>query len=161
MKRFFDEDNRESLVIVAIIAIMVLFLLYFVFISDTKVAGATAPAPYKVICHHTPGLDVDLSFQNVQSYTGHLGTPHSTTVYDTDGICVVVTPTITPSITTTPTPTIEVTPTATPSPTLAPSDHGDGGDSSGLPVSGDGLSDGKSSVPAGPPATGYGPVGWK
>jgi len=39
------------------------------------------------ICHHNPGNEVTLTFQNQQSYEGHLGTPHSGSTYDTPGPC--------------------------------------------------------------------------
>lgn len=87
---------------------------------------ATAPAPYKVICHTNPAQSVTLSFQNVQSYNGHLGTPHNTETFDTDGECLVeVTPTPTDEPTPTPTdePECEVEceePEITPTPTEEP-----------------------------------------
>jgi len=79
----------------------------FLMLSATP-AFAVAPAPYKVICHHTPAQDVTLSFLNEQSYNGHLGTPHSGEVHDTDGECeeATVTPTIEPTITSEPTPEV-------------------------------------------------------
>lgn len=103
-----------------IIALSLSILMAMVAIS----AFAVQPTPYKVICHHTPGNEVTLSFQNVQSYNGHLGTPHSGSTYDTDGACPSPTNTPTPTSGITPivTPLIEptVTPTATPSPTITP-----------------------------------------
>jgi len=92
---------------------------------------------YKTICHHNPGNDVTLSFNNEQSYSGHLGTPHNDQVYDTDGPCVEVTPTVTVTPTVSPTDTpkkdceggeeysiaqlCQPTPTVTPTPTASPS----------------------------------------
>lgn len=70
----------------------------------SQVAKGTAPAPYKVICHHTPGNDVTLSFQNQQSYEGHLGTPHNDQTYDTDGACPEPTPEVSAQPTVEPTP---------------------------------------------------------
>lgn len=104
--------------------------------------GAIKPEPYKIICHHTPGNDVELEFVNQQAYEGHLGTPHNDQVYDTDGICIVSPvpssePTVTPEVTVTPDPT--ATPSATP--TTAP------GGSTGGDGRSDGLSDGRSSCP--------------
>lgn len=75
--------------------------------------------PYKVICHHNPSQNVTLSFQNEQSYQGHLGTPHNDGVYDTDGACEE--PTLTPTCTPTPgepIPTVTGEPEATPTPTI-------------------------------------------
>ncbi len=112
-------SNRKkleySIVGILIVALAAAFLWFL-----TRPAAATAPEPYKVICHHNPAQDVTLSFQNVQSYTGHLGTPHSGSTYDTDGACPEVTPSVSP--TASPTPTTkpcewdcdEVTPTVTP-----------------------------------------------
>lgn len=59
--------------------------------------SARAVTPYKVICHHNPGNAVTLSFMNLQSYLGHLGTPHNRMVFDTNGPCVTPTATPTPS----------------------------------------------------------------
>jgi hypothetical protein len=73
------------------------------------------------ICHHTPGNKVTHTFQNWQSYSGHLGNPHNQQTYDTIGACPTPTPTATPRVTASPTPT--ATPTATPTvtPTASPS----------------------------------------
>ena len=151
----------------------------------TNPAFATQSEYYKTICHHTPGNQVTLNFANVQSYTGHLGTPHSGSTFDTDGVCqepsvtpvLSVSPTISPCdeeykgevvdqdcVTPIPTETPEATPSVEPTgiPGVpAPSQPSDG---KGEPT-GDGLSDGKS-IPAGPPNTGFSPydgsqVGWK
>lgn len=107
---------------------------------------------YKTICHHTPGNNVTLSFNNLQSYLGHLGTPHNQQTYDTNGACqqptptpTGVEPTVTPTATPTPTPTIvqecdddcdEVTPTPTPTdePRVTPTPtEGEKGDNRGDP----------------------------
>ncbi len=59
----------------------------------------------------------------MQSYNGHLGTPHNNETYDTNGACVQPSPTPTVAPTTTPTPTPSgceedcITPTITPTPT--------------------------------------------
>lgn len=89
-------------------------------------AFAVKPTPYKVICHHNPANDVELEFANEQSYNGHInGVEHNDQVYDTDGPCVVVTPTQevtpTPEVTPEATPTVEVTPTVDVTPTGTPS----------------------------------------
>ena len=116
------------------------------------------------ICHHTPSNEVTHTFQNLQSYLGHLGTPHSGSTYDTQGACAepTATPTPTPECfenecNVTPTPTEEVTPTATPSATptveVTTTSSSQGGD--GLS---DGRSDGRSSSPQ---PTLYPEVGWK
>lgn len=68
--------------------------------------------PYKVICHHNPGNDVTLSFQNEQSYSGHLNQPHNDSTYDSDGPCATPSPTASPTSTPTASPTS--TPTDTP-----------------------------------------------
>jgi len=133
------------------------------FVTCAGVAHAVKPVPYKVICHHNSGNTVTLSFVNEQSYNGHLGTPHNDQVFDTDGACAEVTPTIDPSVTPTVDPSVTptVTPSVTPEVTATPSATPSGDGKS------DGLSDGKSScpectqppkavVPAAAPATGRG-----
>ena len=115
---------------------------------------ATQPDPYKTICHHTPANEVTLNFQNVQSYNGHLGTPHSGSTYDTDGACEEPSvtpspsptpcdedcePSVTPSPTASPTPTPELTPT--PTPVVTPTFN------AGSDGKSDGRSDGRSSCP--------------
>lgn len=105
-----------------IIALVLIFLAIFL-VGEVL---ATKPAYNKTICHHTPGNAVTLNFQNVQSYNGHLGTPHNDQTYDTDGSCPEVTPT--PTIEVTPTPTINpcdiilsrvaINPCITPTPTV-------------------------------------------
>lgn len=90
---------------------------------------ATQSESYKTICHHNPANNITLSFQNQQSYNGHLGTPHSDQVYDTEGECeeeVELTPTpcirISPTVTPTPEPEEEITPTVTVAPTVEPTE---------------------------------------
>jgi hypothetical protein len=111
----------------------------FLIIAVSRVYATQTP--YITICHHNPSQNVTLSFQNVQSYLGHLGTPHNLQVYDTLGDCNNPTPTLSPTQTVTPSPTphtceinVEkiavdcVTPTVTPkvtptvelSPTITP-----------------------------------------
>ncbi len=68
---------------------------------------AVPPPPYKTICHHTPGNNVTLDFANVQSYNGHLGTPHSGSTFDTDGPCTDNGTTPTNTLTPTPTDTLD------------------------------------------------------
>lgn len=129
-------------------------IIALVFSLNTFRAEATQPAPYKVICHHNPSQDVTLSFQNEQSYNGHLGTPHSDTVYDTDGACVEPTEGPTPTnvpeceYECEPTPTEEATPSATPTFSPPPcnecgsdglSDHRSDGRSSGGQVLGESI----------------------
>lgn len=105
----FDFNLKKLAVLVGVIlAVAALYLLFF----NRNVFAINTPA--FTVCHHTPGNQVTLNFQNIQSYLGHLGTPHSGQTYDTPGACVDPTPTPTPS----PTPT--VTPTVTPSPTPDP-----------------------------------------
>lgn len=97
---------KENWVKLGIGILVGLLLVYFargVFASQT---------PYKTICHHTPANNVTLNFMNLQSWLGHLGTPHSGSTYDTNGACVV--PTVQPTVV----PTIQ--PTATPTPTNEP-----------------------------------------
>lgn len=93
--------------------------IYLFFVAFTQ---AVKPEPYKVICHHNPGNEVTLEFANEQAYEGHLGTPHSDTVFDTDGECVEPTgevtgePTVTPDLTPDPTSGVsaQLTPTDVP-----------------------------------------------
>lgn len=127
---------------------LVLGLLYLVYISK---AFGVQPEPYKIICHHNPSNDVTLSFLNEQAYTGHLGTPHNTQVYDTDGPCSDVSIVPTEGIT----PTDGVTPTseATPSATPANKEHVSDGRSDGL-SSCPSCTKAPNIVPAAPPATG-------
>jgi hypothetical protein len=80
---------------------------------------ASAPLFPKTICHHTPGNKVTHTFQNWQSYSGHLGTPHNNQTYDTDGPCPTATPTASP--TASPTSSATPTSTASPSPSNSPS----------------------------------------
>lgn len=151
--------------LIVILAITIGVLLTLVWVSR---AGATAPEPYKVICHHNPGNNVTLSFQNEQSYSGHLGTPHNDQVFDTEGECPpdqdpTCTPTPTPlpdfcpedegyqpygpcqgeEITPTPTPTDEPEVTPTVEPTTPPSPFTDGRSDGKT----DGKSDGRVSTP--------------
>lgn len=76
----------------------------------------------KTICHHNPSHGVTLTFENWQSYSGHLGQPHNGQTYDTDGPCPTASPTASPSATPTCTPTSSPDPTATPSPTATPTE---------------------------------------
>lgn len=149
-----------------IIGVLIVIVLAFF----TTRALASQLDPYKVICHHNPAQDVTLSFQNEQSYTGHLGTPHNDQVYDTDGACTEVTPTLTPTATpcpTDPTSTPRVTPTVTPTevatpsatPTFTPTPTQGGGQ---INSSSEQKTEGKSEAakvetPKGPPATGFAP----
>lgn len=71
-----------------------------------------------VICHHTPGNNVTKTFNNLQSYLGHLGTPHSGQTFDTDGACASPSPSPTPS--STPHPTRTPHPSHSPKPTIDP-----------------------------------------
>ncbi len=87
--------------IIPIIIFITTLVLFFWMLS---MASAAQPTPYKIICHHNGSQEVTLSFQNEQSYSGHLGSPHSSQVFDTDGACAQ------------PTPTDEVTPTPTDTP---------------------------------------------
>jgi hypothetical protein len=135
--------------------IVVLLAGAFAFLLVTQNAGATYSVFPKTICHHSPGQDTEHTFQNAQSYQGHLGTPHNNETFDTDGKCV--TPTETVSLTPTPylcdggdlevvrqiCPTAEPTPTATPEATLTqqPTGQGDGRS--------DGQSDGRHTPPDG------------
>lgn len=109
----------------------IIVLAFLVFCFLLYVSKVKANEVYKVICHHNGAQDVTLTFANEQAYEGHLGTPHSSEVYDTDGACEEVSPTLSP----TPTEIPEGTPSATPTETPK-------GDGFGLP--GDGLSDGRS-----------------
>lgn len=117
--------DKEKWILIGLISGILVFLFYTLFVWDMDIAGATQN-PYKIICHHTPANNVTLTFQNQQSYNGHLGTPHSGSTYDTDGACRIISPT--PSITIAPTNTPSVTPTvtptagvsATPTPSLTP-----------------------------------------
>lgn len=101
----------RNIIIIIVLILLAMFLVNNVF--------AVAPAPYKVICHNNPSQPVTLSFQNEQSYNGHLGTPHNNETFDTDGECeeVEATPTPTPTIDPTPTPEVTQTPTEEPTPT--------------------------------------------
>lgn len=100
----------------------VIFGIIFLFVAVLAAGQVFATqVPYKTICHHTPGNDVTLNFNNVQSYNGHLGTPHNNQTYDTNGACQQ--PTVTPTNSPTPTPTVEVTPTPTGEPTPTPTDE--------------------------------------
>ncbi len=133
---------------------VVAFILGVFYLFYTAYAGAVKPEIFATICHHNPGNNVTLEFVNEQSYTGHLGTPHSDTVFDTEGACVEPTVEPTEEVTPTPevTPDITATPTATPSGNVVPENPSDGRS--------DGLSSCPSCtqapvvVPAGAPATG-------
>jgi hypothetical protein len=78
--------------------------------------------PSFTLCHHTPGNSVTHTFQNIQSYLGHLGTPHSGSTFDTAGACPSPTasPTATPVVT--PVPTVSPSPSVTPQPTVVPTE---------------------------------------
>lgn len=77
------------------------------------------------LCHHTPGNKVTLNFNNLGSYLGHLGQPHSGQTYDTAGACPSPSPspspTPSPSATPSPTPSSTPEPSSTPTPTETPS----------------------------------------
>jgi hypothetical protein len=75
----------------------------------------------KTICHHTPSNNVTLTFQNQQSYNGHLGTPHNGSTYDTNGPCATATASPTASATASPSPSSSATASPTASPTADPS----------------------------------------
>lgn len=75
----------------------------------------------KTICHHTPGNNVTHTFQNWQSYSGHLGQSHSRSTYDTDGACPTASPTASPTATPTVTPTVTPSASPTSSPEASPS----------------------------------------
>jgi hypothetical protein len=64
-----------------------LLLIVVAIVFFTGRALAQQPSTYKTICHHTPGNDVTISFQNQQAYEGHLGQPHNEQTFDTDGAC--------------------------------------------------------------------------
>lgn len=72
---------KKLLFLLSIITVL-LFSLSFV-----QKSIAEEPTPYKTICHHTPANLVTHNFMNEQSYLGHLGTPHSSETFDTDGAC--------------------------------------------------------------------------
>ena len=114
--------DRAWIVIGFIVAtVLAVEILWFVFFADTMVGASSFP---KTICHHTPANQVTLTFQNQQSYNGHLGQPHSGQTYDTNGACVTPTPSVSPSPSVTPALTVTPTvtqPEATPSPTAEPS----------------------------------------
>jgi hypothetical protein len=112
------EKNIKHFLIYTLVSLMT--------VGTVTSAVFAVQVPYKIICHHTPGNNVTLEFQNLQSYEGHLGTPHNDQTFDTDGPCVQTSPTnsvsTTPTITqaVTPSPTQIITPTEviTPTPTI-------------------------------------------
>ena len=105
----------------ALIGIIATALATFLVVSLARTVWATEFP--KTICHHTPANNVTLTFQNHQSYNGHLGQPHNNQTFDTNGPCVVPSPSPTASPTATPSATPTATPSATPqpSPTASPS----------------------------------------
>jgi hypothetical protein len=113
------EKNIKHFLIYTLVSLMT--------IGTLTSAVFAVQVPYKIICHHTPGNNVTIEFQNIQAYTGHLGTPHNDQTFDTDGPCVQTTPSntisLTPTLTSilTPTPTRVIIPTdvITPTPTEA------------------------------------------
>lgn len=69
-------------------------------LGNAKNSLATFNITYPItICHHNPGNQVTLTFENQQSYFGHLGNPHNWRTYDTFGACTSSTPTPVPSCT--------------------------------------------------------------
>lgn len=115
-------------ILTILVAVAVILLIWALFVFK---ASASQSDYLKVICHHTPANQVTLTFHNLQSYIGHLGTPHSGQTYDTDGACQQPTPTPTKKpCKPTPTPTLTPTPTepvVTPTPTETPVEsHSDG-----------------------------------
>lgn len=161
MRNFYRAENRPSSRsdnggFVLFLGIIVALALFFL----VSRAFANKPEIYKTICHHTPSNAVTLKFLNSQSYTGHLGTPHSTQTYDTDGYCprVTLTPTegVTPTEEVTPTASPTATPSATPtvSPTVTPTGTVTNTTNTTNVTN---VTNKEVEVPAGPPATGFGP----
>lgn len=100
--------------------VKIVFLLGFIIIAGLvliKLAYATSFP--KTICHHTPANDVTLTFQNQQSYNGHLGQPHNNSTYDTNGACEQASPS--PSVSPSPSASASASPSASPSPSPSPS----------------------------------------
>lgn len=87
------------------------------------VSSSYAHGLHFVLCHHTPGNEVTLTFHTIQGYVGHLGTPHSGSTYDTPGPCEEEEPSPTPSVSPSPTPSVSpsVEPSPEPSPDPSPS----------------------------------------
>lgn len=68
----------------------------FLMLSVVTPAHATTQLFPVTVCHHTPGNNVTLTFQNWPSYSGHLGQPHNGSTFDSIGACASPTPTATP-----------------------------------------------------------------
>ncbi len=98
-----------------LIAVAILGVSFYVV---TKPADATFSI---TICHHNPGNAVTHTFNNLQSYLGHLGTPHNGSTYDTQGACPTSSPTPSASPTASPSSSPSATPSATPSASPSPS----------------------------------------
>lgn len=99
--------------LIALAVLGVIILYWLIFVRPTSVGATNFNA---TICHHTPGNNVTLNFNNLQSYLGHLGQPHSGQTFDTNGPC----PTPSPSPTVAPTPIATPVPSSTPEPTETP-----------------------------------------
>lgn len=147
--------TTKNFITIAVIA----FISGSVYLFHATFAGAVQPVPFKVICHHNPGNNVTLEFVNEQSYTGHLGTPHSDTVFDTDGACIEPTEEPTPTGEPSVTPEVTATPSATLTPTDTPSTSSGGVDPNSCVVKDCSVHPKPASpvvVPAEAPATGRG-----
>lgn len=161
----------------SILFITIFGLLIFAGALGLQSARATHDFEF-TLCHHTPGNEVTLNFNNLQSYQNHTGEPHSGSTYDTEGACASPSPSITPSpsinpcdewekedcqeSSPTPSPSVSPSPTATPSatPTEKPKENGSVGTGGG----GDGLGCAvfdcsvhqSSNIPKGAPSSGRG-----
>ncbi len=92
--------------------LVVIGFLFVMWLLWIKPVGATNNnSDFSItICHHTPANEVTHTFNNLQSYLGHLGTPHSGQTYDTGGVCGGGTPPPPPSPSSSPTPSPSVDP---------------------------------------------------
>ena len=102
-------------ILVILGALFVGWLLWFKPVSATNVSQSFT------ICHHTPANTVTHTFQNLQSYLGHLGTPHSGSTFDTSGACPTPAPSSTPVPSVSPSSSPTAYPSATPEPSVEPS----------------------------------------
>lgn len=74
------------------------FIAATIYFYGTDQVNAFQPPPFtKTICHHNPSQSVTLTFNTIQAWLGHLGTPHNRETYDRDGACPTPTPTPTPT----------------------------------------------------------------
>lgn len=104
--------------LLTLIGLGVLFIFWYLFVKPVEATQISY-----TVCHHTPGNNVTLTFNTIQAYLGHLGTPHSGQTYDTYTACPSPSPTPSATPSSTPSPTPEPSSTPEPSETPAPSEE--------------------------------------